>query len=317
MAPPPHSTQEETTISAQSVALITALLLVDSLHFVFARLVLPYVAPPLSVLYVLGIATVEVGIFGLVTGRLRLVHLKRYWVMFTAIGFCIGVSTIINYQAVAYIDPGTAAMLGKTTILFGLGFGIFWLGDRLSRLQIIGSSIAILGLVVITFQPGDYLRLGALLIITSTLLYSFHTALSKRYGQEMDLTNFFFYRLFFTSLVLLVIVGGTGHLGLPPSPMAWLILLIAGTVDVVISRSLYYIALRRLNMSVFSIMLTAGPVAAILWSLLLFNTFPTPQQLIGGIGVLLGVALVTAAPMLERRYKARSGVERAIPGKSV
>ena len=56
-------------------------------------------------------------------------------------------------------------------------------------------------------------------------------------------------------------------------------------------------------MSIFSIMLTAGPVAAILWSLLLFGTFPTGQQLIGGVGVLSGVALVTAAPLLERSWK--------------
>ncbi len=314
MTPTPVVHQESTAVSAQSVALITALLMVDSLHFVFARLVLPYIAPPLSVLYVLGIATIEVGMFGFVTGKLRWIYLQRYWGMFAAIGVCIGVSTIINYQAVAYIDAGTAAMLGKSTILFGLGFGIFWLGDRLSRLQIIGSAIAILGLVVITFQPGDFMRLGALLIISSTLLYSFHTALSKRYGQEMDLTNFFFYRLLFTSIVLLLIVGGTGNLGLPSSPTAWLILIAAGTVDVVISRSLYYTALRRLNMSVFSVMLTAGPVAAVLWSFLLFQTFPTPQQLIGGVGVLLGVALVTSAPLLERRHRQRAALDRAVPG---
>lgn len=298
--PTSHDTQG---ISAQNIALITALLLVDSLHFIFARLVLPHIAPPLSVLYVLGIATVEVGLYAFFTRKLRLIYLIRHWKMFTAIGFCIGVSTIINYQAIVFIDPGTAAMLGKTTVLFGVGFGIFWLGDRLSRLQIVGSIIAVAGLVVITFQAGDYLRLGALLIIGSTFLYALHAALSKRYTQDMDLVNFFFYRLLFTSIVLLVIVAGSGDLGLPPSPTAWIVLIAAGTVDVVISRSLYYIALRRLNMSIFSIMLTAGPVAAILWALLLFGTFPTRQQLIGGIGVLGGVALVTAAPILERRLR--------------
>jgi O-acetylserine/cysteine efflux transporter len=299
--PPVSQPQQE--ISAQGVVLISILLLVDSLHFIFARLLLPYIGPPLSVLYVLGIATLEVGIYGAVTGKLRFAYLGRYWKLFSAIGFCIGVSTIINYEAVAFIDAGTASMLGKTTVLFGVGFGIFWLGDRLSRLQIVGSAIAILGLVVISFQPGDYLRLGALLIIGSTFLYALHAALSKRYGQDMDLVNFFFYRLLFTSIVLIAIVAGSGSLALPPSPRAWLLLGLAGTVDVVISRSLYYIALRRLNMSIFSIMLTAGPVAAVLWSLLLFGTFPTAQQLMGGAGVLIGVALVTAAPLLEKRHK--------------
>jgi drug/metabolite transporter (DMT)-like permease len=64
-------------------------------------------------------------------------------------------------------------------------------------------------------------------------------------------------------------------------------------VDVVISRTLYYVALRRLKMSVHSIVLALSPVAAICWSLLLFDTFPTPQQLLGGAAVILGVLLVT------------------------
>lgn len=303
MSQTPTVSHNAQSLSAQSVALVTVLLFVDSLHFIFARLLLPHIGPPLSVLFVLGVATVEVGAYAAVTRRLRWVYFWKHWKLFLAIGFCIAVSTVVNYEAVSFIDAGTASMLGKTTLIFGLGFGILWLGDRLSRLQVIGSMVAIAGLVVITFQPGDFLRLGAVMIIGSTFLYALHAALSKRYTQEMDLVNFFFYRLLFTSMVLLVIVAGSGQLGLPPTPTAWFLLILAGTVDVTISRALYYTALRRLNMSIFSIMLTAGPVVAVIWSLLLFNTFPTPQQLIGGVGVLGGVALVTAAPLLEKRFK--------------
>jgi drug/metabolite transporter (DMT)-like permease len=46
-------------------------------------------------------------------------------------------------------------------------------------------------------------------------------------------------------------------------------------------------------MSIHSIVLTLSPLAAILWAFLLFDTLPTVQQLIGGIGVILGVFMVT------------------------
>lgn len=266
---------------------------------------LPHANPFLSALFVMAIGTVEVGIFGVVTGRLGIATLTRHWRFFLAIGFCIGVSTAISYSAVALIDPGTASILGKTSIVFGLVFGIFWLGDRLSPPQAVGAAIALVGLVIVTFQPGNYLRMGSLLIVFSTLLYSTHTALTKRYGGGMDLLNFFFYRLLFTSAVLFAIAGIEGQLALPATPLAWGLLTLAGTVDVVISRTLYYIALRRLDMSIFSIVLTAGPVAAILWSFLLFDVFPNPRQLVGGAVVLGGVLVVTGTPLLQRRWRAR------------
>ncbi|MFZ1752584.1 MAG: DMT family transporter [Caldilineaceae bacterium] len=291
--------------TSQGVALLVSLLLIDSLHFVFARLMLPHANPFLSALFVMFIGTIEVGIFGVVTGRLGVSILKRHWPFFVAIGFCIGVSTAISYSAIALIDPGTAAILGKTSIVYGLAFGIFWLGDRFSPVQAGGALVAIIGMVIVTFQPGDYLRAGSLLIIFSTLLYSTHTALTKRYGDGMDMLNFFFYRLLFTSAFLFAIAGIQGQLALPATPAAWGLLVLAATVDVVISRTLYYTALRRLDISIFSIVLTAGPVAAILWSFLLFGVFPNPRQLVGGAVVLVGVLVVTAAPILARKRRQR------------
>ena len=54
----------------------------------------------------------------------------------------------------------------------------------------------------------------------------------------------------------------------------------AGTVDVVISRVLYYLALRRLRMSIHTVILTLSPVITILWSLALFDVLPTLQGLV-------------------------------------
>lgn len=296
------------------MGLLVALLLVDSLHFVFARLLVPHIQPALGALYVISIAAVEVGLFGLARGGLRLEPLRRHWPVFAGIGVCVAISTSLNYAAVAFIDPGTASMVGKTTVLFSLGFGLLWLGDRLSRAQLAGSAIALAGLAVIAFQPGDYLRLGSLMVLAATFLYALHAALTKRYMGGVDLLNFFFYRMLLTAAMLVLITGVRGELALPTA-QAVPVLLATATVDVVISRTLYYWALRRLNMSIFAIVLTLSPVAAIVWSLLLFDTFPTGQQLLGGLGILLGVGLVTAAPTFaRRRQSARERKRKELQG---
>lgn len=268
------------------------LLLVDSLHFVWAKLIHPLVPPSVSPFYVLAIATVEVGIYGMITKKLNWKILKDYFWFFATIGFLIGISTNINYEAIALVDPGTASLLAQTGTVWGLILGIFWLKDKLAPLQIGGALAAIIGLIVINYQMGEYLQIGALLILISTFSYALHTAITKRYGSNIEFFNFFFYRVLFTTLALFLFSSVRGGLVLPQNGKAWLFLFLAGTTDVVISRTLYYLALRRLKLSIHTIILTLSPVVAISWAYILFGTLPNTQQLIGGGIILLGVALV-------------------------
>ncbi len=271
--------------------LIAFLLMSDSLHFVFARLLLPHIQPASSAMYVMAIGTVQVGLFGLSGNRLRFRVLIRHIRFFLSIGFLIAVSTVINYEAVAFIDPGTATMLGRATILFGIFLGVFWLKERLSRIQIIGALVAMGGVFAITFQGADYLRLGSLMILGSALMYALHAAVTKRFGEQMDFLNFFFFRLLCTTGILLLSALSRRALTLPDGS-TWLLLFIVGTLDVTISRGLYYLALRRLTVSIHAIILALSPVAAVVWSLLLFDMLPNHQQFIGGLGVIAGVLVV-------------------------
>jgi drug/metabolite transporter (DMT)-like permease len=283
--------QDNPKISDQKGLLIAALLMIDSLHFVFARLMLPHIEPAVSAMYVMMIGMAVVGVYGFIRGQIKIDLLfKNIW-FFLSVGLLVAVSTNINYEAVAFIDAGTAAILGKTSILFGLGYGLFWLKEDLNRPQIIGAVVAIVGVLVITFQPGDYLRTGSLMILGSACMYALHAAIVKRFGQNMEFINFFFFRLFCTSAILFVMAVTRKSL-VVTSATAWGLLILVGTLDVAISRGLYYLALRRLKLSIHAIILTLSPVAAILWALFLFDTLPNIQQAIGGAGVIIGVMVV-------------------------
>ncbi|MFQ5398944.1 MAG: EamA family transporter [Anaerolineae bacterium] len=78
-----------------------------------------------------------------------------------------------------------------------------------------------------------------------------------------------------------------------PDRQTWPLLLLTGTVDVVISRALYYLALRRLRLSFHAILLTLTPAITVLWSWLLFGVWPTVQGLLGGAAVIAGVGIVS------------------------
>ena len=285
-------TTQPPTRTLGNVALITILLIFDSMHFVFARLMLDHISPGVSVMYVLGVSTIQVGLFALYRKDLKIGMFKQNIGFFVIIGFLIAVSTNINYEAVAFIDPGTASLLSQTSVLFGLGFGLFWLKDQFTPQQLLGMLLAIAGVFVISFQPGDYMRLGSLLVIGSSGMYALHAAITKRHGSDMNFLNFFFFRLLSTTIFLLLFALGRQSLAWP-SATAWFYIILTATVDVALSRALYYTALRRLNISMLTIALTLSPVAAITWSFFLFGSQPSLPQILGGISIIIGVFIVT------------------------
>jgi drug/metabolite transporter (DMT)-like permease len=279
--------------------MIGVLLVLDSLHFVFARLLTPYLPGVTSALYVLAVATIEVSIFLAFRGAIKPTVFLQNSRFFLVVGFLVAASTGLNYIAVSYIDPGTASFLARTTTIFALALSIIWLRERLSSVEVIGALLAMAGIVIISFQPGDYLRLGSLMILASSFMYALHAAVVKRYGGDLDFSNFFLWRVVSTTGFLLLFTTVGGQL-VWPSWEAWIIILVAGTVDVVISRVLYYLALRRLKMSMHTIILTLSPVLTVLWSVILFSERPSLQALIGGVAVLLGVIIVTSSMSRQR-----------------
>ena len=293
MAGPP------TGSAAISRAAVPLLLVADSLYFVFARLLLPHFPPAAGAFYMMAAGALVV--FVALRGRIGLGVLARHPWFFLSIGLLVGVNTNMGFVAVKYVDPGTASLLSRTSILFTLALGILWLGERLTRVEVFGTVLALVGVVVISFQPGDYLRVGALIVIASTLLYALHSAVVKRYGGDIPFGEFLFYRVAGVAAVLLVLAAAQGAL-VWPSAVGWGWLLLAGTVNVVISRGLYYLVLRRMDMSVLTIILTLTPVVTWLWSMALFGGRPGLAEIGGGVATLAGVLIVTAsrAGMLPR-----------------
>ncbi|MFZ0545761.1 MAG: DMT family transporter [Candidatus Promineifilaceae bacterium] len=287
-------TTNDSRSNSTAPLVIAILLVVDSLHFVFARLLHPYLPGGTAAMYVLGFAALEVTLFLGIRGRIQPTVFRQHAWFFLTIGFLVATATTLNYIAIGFVDPGTASLLAQMSTVFALGMGLFWLREKLTAVELLGALVALVGVFIISFQPTEGLfRIGSFMVLGSAFLYALHTAVVKRFGEAMDFSNFFLFRVVSTAAFLLLFTTVRGQLLLPPKPAAWFFLILTGTVDVVISRVLYYLALRRLRLSYHTILLTLSPVITILWSLALFQDRPKLQGLLGGAAVILGVLIVT------------------------
>ena len=276
-------------------AVVITLIIVDSLHFVFARLLIPHLPATTSSFYYMTIATIQIAIYAAVRRKIDFSVLRDNLKFFLIIGFLIGSATAMSFTAVAYIDPGTASLIARSSTVFGMGFGYFWLKERLSRGERIGAAIAIIGMFVISFQPGnleELIWLGPVLVLLSSFSYALHAAIVKRDGGDMDFLNFFLFRMLSSILFLFIFTVGRGELVWPQGTEVWVVLLLAGTINVTLSRSLYYMVLRRFKLSILTILLTLSPAITVLWSYFLFGVLPSLQGVIGGTIVIGGVILV-------------------------
>lgn len=304
-----HSPAKPNRLLNNMPAIMVVLLLVDSLHFVFARLLLPHLPPTTSSFYYMTIATIEIALFAAVRRQIDWRVFRDNAKFFLIIGFLIASATAMSFAAVIYIDPGTASMVARINTLFALGFGILWLKERLVRGEKIGAVIAVVGVFVVSFQPGDpsgVLWLGVLLVLGASFTYALHAAIVKRHGGAIDFTNFFLFRMLASILFLLIFAVGRGEMAWPSGAYVWWVLLLTATLNVTISRALYYLALRRYKLSILTILLTLSPVVTILWSWVLFGVWPSLQGLVGGTAVLMGVLLVT---MTRRKKGSQLGPE--------
>ena len=272
--------------------LVAGLLLVDSLYYIFARILLPLVPPAAGAMWMLALGALQIAV--LLRGRIDWGVLWRHRWLFLAVGLLVGANTNMGFVAIKYVDPGTASLLSRTSIIFGVALGLLWLGERLRRLELIGAAVAVAGVVAISVQPGDYLRWGALIVVASTALYAIHSAAVKRFGGEIPFGEFMFFRVASVAAVLTGLAAAQDAL-VWPSPVAWAWLFVAAAVNVVFSRGVYYLALRRMDMTLLTIVLTLTPVVTWAWSIVLFGGRPSAVEIAGGLATLGGVLLVTAS----------------------
>lgn len=219
---------------------------------------------------------------------------KRDWLFSTIAGVFLAFHFILWFESLNYTSVASSTVLVTLQPIFAfIGTYIFF-KEQLSLKTIISGLIAILGSFLISWGDfqisgtalyGDMLALIACALITAYLLFG------QDVRKRISLITYTMVVYSISTICLFFYVLLKGESFGPYSSMDWLWFLLLAIVPNLLGHTLFNWAIKWVSTNVISIAVLFEPIGAAILAYFVFSEHLMPSQIIGGIVVLLGIAL--------------------------
>lgn len=213
-------------------------------------------------------------------------------IMKLAVLFSAGI--FLAWKALEFLEPATQSFLSRTKLLMTLLFAVFFLKERLYRLEIIGGLVAATGILLLKFNAGPEVSSGATLMIMSAFLLATAEIMLKRAINKIRPMLFLFYRNLAMMPCFAVIIWLRGESFVIPDLYTAGLIAITALLAPIAARGLYILAIRRNSLSRTVLLNQTQPLFAALAGFAFLGSFPTPVEWAGGGLILVGAFIIRA-----------------------
>lgn len=209
----------------------------------------------------------------------------------------------------SYVAAMTLVAIEPVLVLL---IGLCFFKIKTTSAQIVGISMTIIGALLVGISGMQYQQsnghtiYGDLLLVAATLFYGIYYTINRTLQVKIsplpssNKSHWCAAAIIFASATL---CGTVAAFTLPGSSSAFLLpnrsalysLLVLGIVATLIGHTLNQIAARKLHPALTALMSPGETVGAIALGMLLFSTFPTGLEILGGLSILFGALLVSRA----------------------
>ena len=230
----------------------------------------------------------------MLTGSIK--EIKRHWLAIALVGLANTAVPFVlfNYSSL-HLEAGVNAILNATAPMFGAIVAWLWLGDKLTKSAMVGLVIGFFGVSVISQQKvgaGDISFIPILTALFATLGYGIAASMMKKWLQGVKPLVVATGSQAMASVMLAPFALAT----LPeamPSMNAWLNAIALSIGGTGIAYILYFKLIADIGPSKAITVAYLVPLFGIVWGILFLHEHLTSQTILGGVLVLLGVALTT------------------------
>jgi drug/metabolite transporter (DMT)-like permease len=283
--------------------------------FLFIKVILED-APPTFLAWgriALGLAVLMVAM----RGRGEPLPERRYWGHLMVMGLAMSaLPFLLIGWGEEHISSALASVLNACTPLFAAGFAAALLGERLRPPQLLGVAVGFLGVAVVAGVGGGDLAgsslLGSAAVVLASAGYGFGFAYANRFTTGLSALQLSFGQLLAATFLLAPaaaadVVAGRVDLG----PQAALCLFLLGALGTGYAYLLNYRTLQESGATVASLVTYLVPLVAVAAGVLVLGEPFSLRLVLGGLIVILGVALVQGRLLGPRRRTAEPVPETA------
>lgn len=220
---------------------------------------------------------------------------KKQWLKLWLIAIIGGsLPFVLYFEGLQSVSAINANLIQKTLFIWVAMLAVPFLGERLSKIQIIGYSVvAWSNLFIGGFSGISWSRAEAMILI-ATLLWSLENIIAKITLKDLDSTLVVWARMFLGGVILTSIALFQGKIGLLIKVHPDQLLVICGSIALLTMYVRFWykaLALAPATL-VTSILILATPITNVLSAVFVTHAIAMPQ-LINLIGTALGLYLVT------------------------
>lgn len=207
-----------------------------------------------------------------------------------------------------YVPAGTASIIVAAAPLVSVAVARVWFRERVTATTIIGSGIALAGVVFvcvartgISLSASVFIVVGAMVV--QGIYHPLQRPLLKRYtGLEVAC-----YAMVSGTVMTLPLVPFDLHGLLGAGAGAWLAAIYLGVAPSAIGFVLWAYAVARMPVAASTSLLYLVPPVAVLIAWIWLGELPVLAEMLGGVVVLAGVVIVSQAPRVAARRAAAQG----------
>jgi O-acetylserine/cysteine efflux transporter len=203
----------------------------------------------------------------------------------------------INFSLAVSDNVSALAIAGQLGAPFSLILAILFLGERVQKVRVIGMGLSFLGVILIVFDPAAANEVGGIaLTAAASLIWAICSLIQRRLIGVPVLTIYAWVGLIgsITLLPIAYFVEPDTLMRVPQLPLStfsWILFSALGST--VIGQGAMSLLLQRHPVSSVVPLTLLTPVISVIVAAYYFATPLTPIMIIGGLIVMVGVAIVT------------------------